>query len=334
MKKIPKYCLALSMLASAIFATSSSALAAVAVNWAGPSSSGVYFAGQVINPFGNANASGIVGGSGLDLALVLDSSGSMGSVNSGKTLNQWLQEASTALVNALPAASTSVSVIDFDSGATLLQGLTPLSSGSAAVISAINAIDASGGTNIGAGIDSAATELTGANHTAGATQMMVVVSDGFSSGDPASNALAALGAGVDAIHTVGLPGHDAFTMQNIATSGNGIYTNVSNLTSLIDLFNGTSGNLVGIDHVDVTMNNGVLINDIAIDGLGNFVLPNATLALGDNIFTAVAYDTLGNSASAELILTAIPAVPEPSTYAMLGFGLLLLGWVNNRRRIA
>lgn len=328
MKKIIKYWLAVSTLVSVGLGMSGAAQAAVAVSWTGPSPFATYSVGEVVNPFGNANASGIIGGTGLDLALVLDSSGSMGTISSGKSRNAWLEEASAALVNALPVDSTSVAVIDFDSNALLLQGLTPLSSGSAAVLSAITAIDASGGTNIGAGIDRASTELIGPNHTDGRTQMMVVVSDGVSSGNPAINAATALGAGIDAIHAVGIPGHDAFTMQNIATAGNGIYTNASDLTSLIDLFNGTSGNLVGIDHVDVTMNNGLFIDHIAIDGLGNFILPNATLFFGDNVFTAVAYDTLGNSATAQLILTA---VPEPSTYAMLVLGLALVGWASNRR---
>ena len=49
------------------------------------------------------------------------------------------------------------------------------------------------------------------------------------------------------------------------------------------------------------MNDGSFISHIAIDGLGNYVLPNATLFFGANIFTAVAYDTVGNSATAELI---------------------------------
>jgi len=328
MKRTIKHWLAVSAVASIGFCASSASLAAVAVSWTGPSPLATYFVGEIVNPFGNANASGIIGGTGLDLALVLDSSGSMGTISSGKSRNAWLEEASAALVNALPVDSTSVSVIDFDSDALLLQGLTPLSSGSAAVLSAITAIDASGGTNIGAGINRASTELTGPNHTDGRTQMMVVVSDGVSSGNPVTSATAALGLGIDAIHTVGIPGHDAVTMQNIATAGNGIYTNASDLTDLINLFNGTAGNLVGIDYVDVTMNDGSFISHIAIDGLGNFVLPDATLFFGANVFTAVAYDTLGNSATAELILTA---VPEPSTYAMLGLGLVLIGWANRRR---
>ncbi|WP_275689489.1 VWA domain-containing protein [Nitrosomonas oligotropha] len=331
MTKIIRQWLVVSAVASIGLGVSSTSIAAVAVSWTGPSPLATYSVGEIVNPFGNANASGIIGGTGLDLALVLDSSGSMSTINSGKSRNAWLEEASAALVNALPVDSTSVAVIDFDSSASLLQGLTPLSSGSASVLSAITAIDASGGTAIDAGIDRASTELTGSNHIDGRTQMMVVVSDGESNRAAAvASATAALGLGVDAIHTVGIPGHNVLTMQSIATAGNGIYTNASDLTSLVDLFNGTAGNLVGIDYVDVTMNDGSFISHIAIDGLGNFVLPDATLFFGANVFTAVAYDTLGNSATAELILTA---VPEPSTYAMLGLGLVLVGCAY-RRRIA
>ena len=203
MKQIIKHWLAVSAVASFGFGVSSASLAAVAVSWTGPSPLATYSVGEVVNPFGNANASGIIGGTGLDLALVLDSSGSMGIIDSGKTRNAWLEEASTALVNALPVSSTSVAVVDFDSSASLLQGLTPLSSDSASVLSAIAAIDASGGTAIDAGIDRATTELIGSNHTDGRTQMMVVVSDGESNRAAAvASAAAALGFGVDAIHTV------------------------------------------------------------------------------------------------------------------------------------
>jgi Ca-activated chloride channel homolog len=305
----------------------SAAHAVVAVSWTAPSSSALYAVGQVVNPLGNANASGTVGGTGLDLALVLDSSGSMATVESGQSRRVWLQQASTALVNALPAASTSVTVVDFDSAALVRQSLTPLSGNTAGVIAAINAVNASGGTNIGAGIERARAELIGPAHTDGRVQMMVVVSDGTSSGTPANNAAAALAAGVDAIHTVGIPGHNVATMRAIATAGNGIYTDGSNLTGLINLFNGTSGNLVGIAHVDVTMNDGSFIAGIAIDGLGNFSLPNAVLQAGANVFTAVAFDTLGNSATAVLTLQA---VPEPSTYALFGLGLAMAGLLRRR----
>lgn len=317
-------------LASAMLILAGSASAEVTVSWTAPSESGTYIAGQLISLTGNANSNGLIGGTGLDLALVLDSSGSMTTVSGGKSRSTWLKEASVALVDALPGISTSVTVVDFDSDALLVRSLTALSADKASVVSGIQKIDAAGGTNIGAGIDLAAKELTGANHAAGRSQMMVVVSDGSSSGNPPSNAAAALAAGVDAIHAVGIPGHSVNTMQGIATAGNGIYTNASDLSALINLFNGTAGNLVGVERVDLTLNDGSFIAGVAMDGLGNFSVPDVVLQAGENIFTAVAFDALGNSATRQLVLSAAP-VPEPEAYAMFGMGLLLLAAVRRRR---
>ena len=309
------------------------AQAAVGVSWVSPANNSTFAAGSVVNLSGAANASGISGGTGLDLALVLDSSGSMGTVSSGKSRQVWVREAATALVNALPQSSTSVSVVEFDSNAVLLKALTPLASGKASVLTAIGTVDASGGTNIGAGIDTAKNELVGANATAGRIQVEVVISDGVSSGQPANNAATALAAGVEAVHTVGIPGHSVATMKAIATSGNGTYTNGTDLTALIGLFSGTSGNLVGIDSVDVVLNDGTFLDNVALDGLGNFLLPDITLFAGNNVFKATAFDTEGNSATAELVLIG-SAVPEPQTMALLLAGLATCGVMSARRRSA
>lgn len=310
-------------LAVATFMPLGAAQAAVGVSWVSPLNNTVFAAGSIVDLSGAANASGTIGGTGLDLALVLDSSGSMSTVNSGQSRQAWVKQAATALINALPQGSTSVSIVEFDSDANLLQALTPLSSGKAAVLAAVNTVDASGGTNIGAGIDKAKTELTGANATAGRIQVEVVISDGVSSGTPANSAANAFLAGVEAVHTVGIPGHSAPTMQAIATAGHGTYTNGTDLTALVGLFSGTAGNLVGIDSVDVVLNDGTFLNNVAIDGLGNFVLPSVTLFAGNNVFKAIAYDTLGNSA--ESTLTLIGAVPEPETWGLLMAGLLVCG---------
>jgi len=307
----------------ASFLPAGPAFAEVGVSWVSPLNNTVFAAGSLVDLSGAANASGTIGGTGLDLALVLDSSGSMSSVNSGQSRQLWVKQAAAALINALPQASTSVSVVEFDSDANLLKALTPLSSGKADVLAAVNLVDASGSTNIGSGIDKAKTELTGPNATAGRIQVEVVISDGVSSGVPANNAAAAFLAGVEAVHTVGIPGHSPATMQAIATAGHGTYTNGTDVTALIGLFSGTAGNLVGIDSVDVILNDGTFLNNVGIDGLGNFVLPSVTLFAGNNVFKAIAYDTLGNSA--ESTLTLIGAVPEPETWGLLMAGLLVCG---------
>jgi hypothetical protein len=312
-------------------------LAATAVSWISPADGSSYPVGTTVAPTGVASATGTVG-DGLDLALVLDSSGSMGSyytVNgTTKTLAQWQKDAAIALVNNLPTTNVAVSIVEFDSDANLVKQLTPLMTDKAAIIAAINSVDASGGTYIGAGINVATSELTGANHTVGWSQQMVVFSDGYTSGDPATNAAAAVTAGVEAVHSVALPGASITTMQSIATAGNGTFINASTSTGiqdLIDLFSGVGGSLVGIDHVDITMPDGTFLGSIAVDALGNFQTPDWLMKLGPNDFLATAYASDGSSASAMLTLYGTTAVAEPGTLGLLGFGLLSLFGVRRRK---
>jgi len=308
------------------------AMASVSVSWT--TQPGDVCIGTCVAPQGQAGATGFIGGSGLDLVIVMDSSGSMTTVVSGKSRQAWQKEAAIALVNGLPVGTTAVGIVEFDSDANTLRMLSQLTTDKATVIAAINTVDASGGTTIGAGIDRATSELTGALHTVGRLQSMVVMSDGETSGSPATNALNAIAAGVDSIHTVGLPGHSATTMRGIVDGpdniyGNaddyGTYTNVSSdISALINIFNGTGGNLVGLDHVDITLPNGNFIANYPTDAFGNFVIdPCWTMTAGANTFIATAYDTAGSSATATLTLNGINCnqVPEPGTLLLLLCGL-------------
>ena len=343
--KAPFYKTLLSVVALLLTAFSMSAQAATSVTWNSPANGSSFSVGTIVAPDGTASALGQTG-SGLDLILVLDSSGSMTSNQTvggvSKSRREWQQDAAIALVNNLPANNISVGIVEFDSNANLVRQLSPLLTDKALIIAAINSVNASGGTRIGSGIVTATTELTGANHTVGRSQQLVVFSDGASSGNPPSDAAAALVAGVDSVHSVLLPGGSATTMQNIAASGNGTFVDASTaqgVQDLIDLFSGFGGSLVGIDRIDITMPDGTFLGSVAVDAFGNFNTPDWMMTLGANEFVATAYGTDGTSASAPLTLYGItngnppPApIPEPGLLGLLGLGLGLMSLVGKRKR--
>ncbi|MBW2419333.1 MAG: VWA domain-containing protein [Deltaproteobacteria bacterium] len=312
---------------------SGTALADASVSWLSPPDGTSFPVGTIVNPVGQAGA-GNTGGTGLDLALVIDVSGSMGSNPGlpGQTRLQTAQTAAIALVNALPQNTTSVTVITFSHAAGTALTLTALNPNKASVIAAINSLSASGGTDIGSGINQATSEFQ-ANADVTRSHMMVVLSDGISGGNPNAAATAAALAGIQ-VHSVAMPGAHIGQMQQIASNGGGTFNDATDLTTLTGLFDGTGGNLVGIDHVEIELPDGTVIT-VPVDGLGNFVVPDWVMELGPNEFIATAFATDGTQASDMLTLIGTDSgniVPEPSAALLFCAGGLLFQQRMRRQR--
>ncbi|MBN9669562.1 VWA domain-containing protein [Roseibium aggregatum] len=293
--------------------------------------------GTTVSPAGQANASGTIGG-GLDLVIVMDSSGSMGStvpISGNPSRRQVQQDAATALVNSLPSGSA-VSIVDFDSSASVTQGLTELPTGLGSVTTAISNINASGGTNIAAGIAAADGELD-ANGRSGTSKQILVISDGGSSQTAAENAAAAAAADGYTVNTVSFPGASTSTMEAVAIAGGGTFVNFSsNPQDIVDIFSGSGGGvLVGVSGVQITDPDGNSFAAI-VDALGNFTVPGFSLNAGANTWTALASFTDGSTASASLTLygTSTTAVPLPASGLLLFAAVGGLGAMRLRRKKA
>jgi uncharacterized protein YegL len=128
----------------------------------------------------NRKNRGMDGSSAVDVALVLDQSGSISSAEYAQ-----VADAAKLVVDAI-AASDQSSAIAFSSGASVEQELTTDKN---AVKTAIDNRVFGGGTAIDAGITAAQGELTSSRARSNADQVIVLLSDGFS--DPTSAAQAA-----------------------------------------------------------------------------------------------------------------------------------------------
>ncbi|MBB6647625.1 vWA domain-containing protein [Halobellus ruber] len=146
----------------------------------------------------------------LEVALVSDVSGSM----SGAPLSS-LKTAANSFVGNL-SSPDEAAAISFNSGASLDQELT---TNYQLVQNAINNYSASGSTSIAAGINGGANELlNGTNATAGASKVMILLSDGNSNASAATAAAdAAKNAGIR-LFTIALGSANTSLLESLASS--------------------------------------------------------------------------------------------------------------------
>ncbi|WP_407282502.1 VWA domain-containing protein [Methanolobus sp. WCC1] len=116
-------------------------------------------------------------GDGLaDIALVIDSSGSMTSTDPNN-----LRKMAARLFVDLANDDDQIAVVDFDSYSHLRAALCNVGNNRNSLKSAINAIDSLGGTNIGVGLNTGYNQLNGANAISTHTKTAILLSDGRAS---------------------------------------------------------------------------------------------------------------------------------------------------------
>lgn len=171
-----------------------------------------------------------------DIAIVLDSSGSMKAfLFGGNDPSGQRHKASKKLIDRL-SSSDKVAVVDFDDVGRLALPLTRLADDAAreAAKDAVDSIDNSGGTNLDAGLQVAIEELRG-HREAGRPQTIIFLTDGAGTYTPAT-AESARRSGIT-IHTVGLGSEvDSQMLEGIAATTGGRYFGVGQASDLIATF--------------------------------------------------------------------------------------------------
>lgn len=171
-----------------------------------------------------------------DIAIVLDSSGSMsGLLFSGNDPWGQRRKAAKALIEHL-STNDRVAVVDFDDKGTLVFPLTRLDGKEArrAAKEAVDTVDSSGGTNLDAGLGVAIAEL-GRGQQAGRPQTILFLTDGAGTYSESTGA-SARQRGIT-VHTVGLGSEvDSPLLERLASATGGRYFSAARASDLIAIF--------------------------------------------------------------------------------------------------
>jgi uncharacterized protein YegL len=201
-------------------------------NWAS------VFSGDVPS---NRGSDGGGGTQFVDVAFVIDSSGSMGSNDP----SGFRKTASKRFVGALIDGDRA-SVIDFDSNAFTRRSLT---TDFDAVNRSVDRLDASGGTDIGAGIREANDEFA-RNSNASRTKIQILLTDGQAADGPAVRAAEDAADRNITIYTVGFGNPDSGLLQQVAAETGGEYNEVDSASDLPQVFSRVANNTTKVKDSD------------------------------------------------------------------------------------
>ena len=157
--------------------------------------------------------------SDLSLVFVLDKSGSM----SGENIEQ-SKEAIKSCISQIESGAQ-MGLVSFDNEATLECRLTD---NGAAVRSCVDGIQAAGGTNIASGLSAGIELLAGR----GGTKVIILLSDGYGSGDNLDGVVAEAAMQGIIIYTIGLQGCDEATLSSISGNSGGQFIMVEDTAML------------------------------------------------------------------------------------------------------
>jgi len=271
-------------------------------------------------------ATAVGGGDGIDLMLVLDDSGSLGDVAyySGLEPSDPDKKRFDAVRGLLASFASNPNVrtglVFFTDVAPLTVPISVLSTAIPSINAELNARQEKepvGGTAIGAGINTAANELS-TNGRPEASRVILLFTDGenYSGPNPVNVARQAKDQGI-IVNVLGLGGGaTSETNQQIAETGGGIFLSTTDPAQLAASF--SSSNIVGIKTVNVTNKTTNQVAQINISaGVFN---ASVNLVRGENVIEVAAIDLNDVSRSESITVIrkqqfGISLVPENVTQA-------------------
>ncbi len=262
---------------------------------------------------GIASAVGTPGqNQGIDLVLVLDDSGSLGTTDPTRERFNAVQQLMTSFG---PNADVHVGLIFFRSSASVAVSLQQVNTARPAINGAINNNQTpGGGTAIDSGIQLASNELASKGRANASKAILVFTDGGNNSGyEPVKQAAAAAFSQSQAVSFIGLfPSNgtnpsDLATLQQAAQAGGGKFYRATDPVHLAPLFR--AAKIVSIDNVRITnVTTGRASASVNLTA-GNFT-GNVDLVVGQNVLQAVATDTGGAQATDSITVTVQPICPD------------------------